>query len=137
MLAIVLRQFHVLVQAVLVLAQGRIGRLGHRGQVLPRPKPVRAQGQLEFSSRRFSIQALGLEVDRICGKGKAKKEAGIRAKVLPPHTPCWMPLDYASWDKIMHSKQRRQARKAKMQVIYGVRACFLKCDLRLFIFNIS
>jgi hypothetical protein len=31
----------------------------------------------------------------------AKHAAGIQAMTLPPRTPCWMPLDYAIWSKIM------------------------------------
>ncbi len=35
-------------------------------------------------------------------KGKAAKHAaGIQAMTLPPRTPCWMPLDYAIWCRIM------------------------------------
>jgi hypothetical protein len=35
-------------------------------------------------------------------KGKrAKVSAKIRAITLPPRSPCWMPLDFAIWDKIM------------------------------------
>ena len=32
---------------------------------------------------------------------RAKAEAGIVAMTLPPRTPCWMPLDYAIWQKIV------------------------------------
>jgi len=36
------------------------------------------------------------------GKGKtAKKECHIHSVTLPPRTPCWMPLDYAIWKKVM------------------------------------
>eukprot|EP00973_Karenia_brevis_P089619 12398691-Karenia_brevis.AAC.2 len=31
----------------------------------------------------------------------AKADAGIDAMTLPPRSPCWMPLDYAVWAKIM------------------------------------
>ena len=35
-------------------------------------------------------------------KGKAAKQyANIKAQVLPPRTPCWMPLDYAIWHAVM------------------------------------
>ena len=32
---------------------------------------------------------------------KAKKEVGIHAMVLAPRSPCWMPLDYGLWDRII------------------------------------
>ena len=32
---------------------------------------------------------------------RAKAEAKIRALTLPPHTPSWMPLDYAVWSEIL------------------------------------
>ena len=35
------------------------------------------------------------------GKGiAAKREAKLNAIVLPPRSPCWMPLDYSIWQKI-------------------------------------
>ena len=32
---------------------------------------------------------------------RAKEKAHIRALTLPPRSPCWMPLDYAIWAKIV------------------------------------
>ena len=35
-------------------------------------------------------------------KGKqAKRDAKLKATVLPPRTPCWMPLDYSIWKAIV------------------------------------
>lgn len=52
--------------------------------------------------RQYSLVEDGDRKGNQSRKGQAaKKEAGIKAMVLPPRTPCWMPLDYAIWQKIV------------------------------------
>ena len=52
--------------------------------------------------RQYSIVEDGDRKGNQSNKGKnAKREAKLHAIVLPPRTPCWMPLDYSIWQKIV------------------------------------
>ena len=58
--------------------------------------------------RQFTLVEDGDRKGNQSGKGKtAKKEAKIKAVVLPPRTPCWMPLDYDIWKRIVDRMAER------------------------------
>jgi hypothetical protein len=51
--------------------------------------------------RQYTIVEDGDRKGNQSGKGiTAKREAKLKAIVLPPRSPCWMPLDYSIWQKI-------------------------------------
>ena len=51
--------------------------------------------------RQYSIVEDGDRKGNQSNKGKnAKREAKLHA-IVPPRTPCWMPLDYSIWQKIV------------------------------------
>jgi hypothetical protein len=52
--------------------------------------------------RRYTVVEDGDRKGNQSNKGKeAKREAKIHAVVLPPRTPCWMPLDFSIWRLIV------------------------------------
>lgn len=52
--------------------------------------------------RKFTIVEDGDKKGNQSTKGlRAKEAVGIKAMVLPPRTPNWMPLDYSIWDRIV------------------------------------
>ena len=56
---------------------------------------------------------------------EAKRNAGIHALSLPPRTPCWMPLDYAIWQKIVDKmlKTEPSGKEAKAAFISRLHMC--------------
>jgi len=58
----------------------------------------------------------------------AKKAAGIRAQVLPPRTPEWMPLDYAIWAQICDKlyDTAPQKTESKKEFITRLKGCAKK-----------
>ena len=70
--------------------------------------------------RQFTIVEDGDRKGNQSNKGKnAKKQAKLRATVLPPRSPCFMPLDYSIWKKIvdkvvttMPKGKRRETKEA-------------------------
>ena len=52
--------------------------------------------------RHYNIIEDGDRKGNQSNKGKqAKRDAKLKATVLPPRTPCWMPLDYSIWKAIV------------------------------------
>ena len=76
--------------------------------------------------RQYTIIEDGDKKGNQSTKGKAaKREAKLRAAVLPPRTPCWMPLDYSIWKQIVQKlhdtmpqgsrKESKEAFKARLK----------------------
>ena len=78
------------------------------------------------AKRSFTIVEDGDRKGNQSGKGMAAKAAAhIVSKTLPPRTPCWMPLDYAVWKRIMDKvlEGGPEGRETKEQFLARLKRC--------------
>ena len=76
--------------------------------------------------RSFTIVEDGDRKGNQSNKGiNAKKAVHIKAMKLPPRTPCWMPLDYAIWDRIMTKVMdgAPEGRESKQEFLVRLKKC--------------
>ena len=76
--------------------------------------------------RSFTIVEDGDRKGNQSNKGvNAKKSVHIKAMKLPPRTPCWMPLDYAIWDRIMKKvlDSAPEGRESKKEFLARLKKC--------------